>query len=577
MHVVATAGHVDHGKSTLIRALTGMEPDRLAAERARGMSIDLGFCWTTTAEGQPVAFVDVPGHERYLGNALAGVGPAPAVLFTVAADEGWMPQAEEHLAGVDAFGIRHGVLAVTRVDLADPTATTEQARNRLARSSLRDIPTVAVSAVSGVGLGTLLSVLADQLARLTPPDPATPTRLWVDRSFSARGSGTVVTGTLTGGTLTVGDELYVPRLDRRLRVRGLQCLGEPVADATATARVAVNLRHVHADDLSRGDSLVSPADWLRVGAVDVRCHGDLGGGLPREILVHVGTAAVAATTRPLGADLVRLNLSAPLPLHIGDRIALRVPGSRRIAGATVLDPHPPALRRRGAAKARAAQLATVTGVPDADAELDRRGPMREGLLRAVGAPPTATPLVGDWHVSSTSLAAIQAAIHAVVAAAAAPLSVEAVRHQLQLPDVRLVLSLLPDTVRLRAGLVEPATGAPLPPGTQAALDRVRARLVAAPFDAPDALALDRLGVDRAALDAAVRRGQLVRVGPNYLLPDAFERALRQLRTLPQPFTASAARLALNTSRRVIIPLLEHLDQLGATECQPDRRRVVTVR
>ncbi|WBB70076.1 SelB C-terminal domain-containing protein [Micromonospora sp. WMMD812] len=575
MHVVATAGHVDHGKSTLIRALTGMEPDRLAAERSRGMSIDLGFCWTTTAQGQTVAFVDVPGHERYLGNALAGVGPAPAVLFTVAADEGWMPQAEEHLTGIDAFGIRHGVLAVTRADLADPATAMAQARNRLARTSLRDIPALAVSAVSGDGVDTLLSVLDDQLARLTPPGPAAPTRLWVDRSFSARGSGTVVTGTLTGGTITAGDEVYVPRLDRTLRVRGLQCLGQPVDDAPATARVAVNLRHIHAGDLTRGDSLVSPTHWLRVATADVRCHGDSGYDLPREILVHAGTAAIAAATRPLGADTVRLHLSTPLPLHIGDRIALRAPGSRRITGATVLDPQPPALRRRGAARTRAAELATATGIPDTNAELDRRGPVREGLLRALGAPPATSPLVGDWHVSASHIATIGAAIHAVVLAAPGPLSVEAIRQQLELPDARLVAGLLPDTVRLRAGLVEPTNGPPLPPGAQAALDRLEARLAAAPFDAPDGTELAHLGVDHDTLDAAVRQGRLVRIGANYLLPDAPDRAIEALRGLPQPFTASEARLALRTSRRVIIPLLEHLDQLGATECRPDRRRAMS--
>jgi selenocysteine-specific elongation factor len=575
VHVVATAGHVDHGKSTLIRAVTGMEPDRLAAERARGMSIDLGFCWTTTARGQTVAFVDVPGHERYLGNALAGVGPAPAVLFVVAADEGWMPQADEHLAGADAFGIRHGVLAVTRADLADPAAATAQARARLARSSLRDIPAVAVSAVTGTGLDALLSTLERQLDRLAPPGPVVPARLWIDRSFSARGSGTVVTGTLTGGALAVGDEMYVPRLDQILRVRGLQCLGQAVDAAQATARVAVNLRHIHADRLTRGDSLVTPGEWLRVITVDVRQHGDPAHALPREILVHAGTAAVAATARSLGADAVRLCLSTPLPLHIGDRIALRSPGSRRIAGATVLDPYPPQLRRRGAARLRAVELAAVTGVPDAGTELDRRGPVRESLLRAVGAPPATSPLVGDWHVSAAHATRIRTAIHDVVAATPTPLTVETVRHRLDLPDARLVTALLPDTARLHAGLVESTTAAPVPPATRAALDRLRARLTAAPFDAPDAMELDRLGLNRAALDIAVRRGELVRIGAEHLLPDAPDRALAELRVLPQPFTASAARLALHTSRRVIIPLLEHLDRVGATECLADRRRITT--
>ena len=574
MHVVATAGHVDHGKSTLIRALTGMEPDRLAAEQARGMSIDLGFCWTTTPRGETVAFVDVPGHERYLGNALAGVGPAPALLLAVAADEGWMPQAEEHLRAAEAFGIRHGVLAVTRADLADPAAATAEARARLARGALRDVPAVAVSAVTGTGLDALLSTLEDQLAAVTRPDPAAPARLWVDRAFSARGSGTVVTGTLTAGKLSVGDEAYVPRLDRTLRVRGLQSLGQAVDRVEAAARVAVNLRNVPADQLSRGDSLVAPGSWLAVTTVDVRRHDEPRHDMPREILVHAGTAAVAATVRPLGTDALRLTLATPLPLHIGDRIALRAPGSRHIAGATVLDPAPPPLARRGAARQRSAELATATGRPDAAAEVERRGLAQGSLLRALGAPPATAPLPGDWHVSAARATEIREAIHELVAGAPAPLAAEAVRHRLGLPDVRLVKALLPDTVRSRAGLLEPSVAPPVPPATRAALDELLARLADSPFDAPDTAELERLGLDRAALDAAVRRGELIRIGPAHLLPDAPERAAATLRTLPQPFTASAARTALRSSRRVVIPLLEHLDQNDLTKCLPDHRRVV---
>ncbi|HCU48231.1 MAG TPA: selenocysteine-specific translation elongation factor, partial [Micromonosporaceae bacterium] len=162
MHVVATAGHVDHGKSALIKALTGMEPDRWAAERSRGMSIDLGFCWTSRA-GESIAFVDVPGHERFLSNALAGVGCCQAVILVVAADEGWMPQTFEHLDALNALGIRCGVVAVSRSDLADPGPVLAETRERLAGTSLEGIPAVAVSAVSGLGIEDLLAALTPQL------------------------------------------------------------------------------------------------------------------------------------------------------------------------------------------------------------------------------------------------------------------------------------------------------------------------------------------------------------------------------------------------------------------------------
>jgi signal recognition particle receptor subunit beta len=215
MHVVATAGHVDHGKSTLVRALTGMEPDRWAEERRRGLTIDLGFAWLTLPGGERLSFVDVPGHERFVPNMLAGVGPVPAVLFVVAADGGWMPQSAEHLAAIDALGISRGVLAVSRADLADPGPATRRAIGEIGRTSLGRLPSVAVSAVTGQGLPELRSALAELAAGLPAPDPAAPVRLWVDRVFSMTGSGTVVTGTLPAGTVRAGGELLltVDRVD----------------------------------------------------------------------------------------------------------------------------------------------------------------------------------------------------------------------------------------------------------------------------------------------------------------------------------------------------------------------------
>lgn len=208
MHVVATAGHVDHGKSTLVRALTGMEPDRWAEERRRGMTIDLGYAWMRLDDGTRIAFVDVPGHERFITNMLAGIGPVPAVLLVVAADEGWCRQTAEHLAALDALGVRHGVLAVTRSDLGDADLAIGEARDYLADSSLADIEAVAVSPVTGCGLDELRAALLRMTGQLHQPEsPAT--RLWVDRVFSIQGAGTVVTGTLASGRLAVDDELTV--------------------------------------------------------------------------------------------------------------------------------------------------------------------------------------------------------------------------------------------------------------------------------------------------------------------------------------------------------------------------------
>ncbi|MCW2616454.1 MAG: selenocysteine-specific translation elongation factor, partial [Frankiales bacterium] len=283
MRVVATAGHVDHGKSTLVRALTGMEPDRWAEERRRGMTIDLGYAWTSLPSGEVLGFVDVPGHQRFIGNMLAGIGPAPAVLVVVAADEGWRRQSGEHLAAVDALGLQHGLLAVTRSDLADPGPATAEALEHLRGSSLGEVEAVAVAGSTGLGVDELRAALDRLVARLPAPDVGAPVRLWVDRAFTVRGSGTVVTGTLGAGTLRVGDELELR--GRTVRVRGLHSLGEAYDEVRAVARVAVNLRGLERDDVERGDALLTPGSSRSVATVDVRLSTDPR-ELPSELLLH---------------------------------------------------------------------------------------------------------------------------------------------------------------------------------------------------------------------------------------------------------------------------------------------------
>src|SRR5215469_8610404 len=244
MHVVATAGHVDHGKSMLVRALTGMEPDRWEAEQRRGMTIDLGFAWMTLPSVGQVAFVDVPGHERFITNMLAGAGPVPAVMFVVAADEGWKPQSAEHLAAIDALGVRHGILVITRADLADPAPALRQAERKIAATSLGELEAVAVSALTEQGLPDLIEALGRLTARLPEPDPRAGVRLWLDRVFAIKGSGTVVTGTLLAGTIRNGDELTATPSMRTVRARSVQSLGAQAAQVSGVARVALNLRGV---------------------------------------------------------------------------------------------------------------------------------------------------------------------------------------------------------------------------------------------------------------------------------------------------------------------------------------------
>ena len=389
MYVVATAGHVDHGKSTLVRALTGMEPDRWAEERRRGMTIDLGYAWMTLSPGEKLAFVDVPGHERFVPNMLAGLGPVPAVMFVVAADGGWMPQSAEHLAAVDALGVRHGILVVTRADLADPGPATRQALAEIGKTSLGRVEAISVSAVTGQGLHELRTALSRLLAELRDQargsagqsaSAVDPVRLWIDRSFTIRGAGTVVTGTLPAGTVRNGQELLLSPSLQSVRVRGLQALGEPADQVAGVARVALNLRGVPADLPARGMALIEPDRWTLATELDVRITppaADPQPKFPPELVLHIGAARSRARLRILGtaglAIYARLRLRDPLPLHVGDRVLLRDPGAAGLAiyGATVLDPAPPPLARRGAGAAAVRELSTWPDVPTA-ADLLRR-------------------------------------------------------------------------------------------------------------------------------------------------------------------------------------------------------------
>jgi selenocysteine-specific elongation factor len=520
---------------------------------------------------------------------LAGIGPVPAVLFVVAADGGWMPQSTEHLDALDALGVRHGVLAVTRSDLTDPGPALAAARERLARTSLGGgVPAVAVSAVTGAGLDELRAALDRMLAAVPVPAADEPVRLWVDRAFTIRGSGTVVTGTLGAGTLRVGDELSLDGTP--VAVRGLQSLEWPVSSVVGTARVAVNLRGVPVSAVGRGAALVTPGAWTAASVLDVAVSA---GDLPAELTLHAGSAAVPVRVRQLGDAAARLSLRRPLPLHVGDRMLLRDPGRHAVlAGVTVLDVDPPALRRRGAAAERAKVLAGLDGTPDGAGELARRGAVQASRLRAMGvpAPPTAVP-AGDWLVDPDHVARWRAALVRAVAehAEAHPLEhglpLEAARQRLGLPDARILTALLAlpaagtrpgAELGLRDGRIVGAAGVGLPAGIRAGVEAVRADLADSPFVAPEAYRLAELGLGRRELAAAVRAGALFRVADGiYLLPGADTAAAAALAGLPQPFTLSEARRALGTTRRVAVPLLELLDARGLTHRAPDDRRTLT--
>lgn len=604
MPVVATAGHVDHGKSTLVRALTGIEPDRWEEERRRGLTIDLGYAWMPLPDGGALAFVDVPGHRRFIGNMLAGLGPAPAVLFVVAADEGWRAQSSEHLAACAALGLRHGLLVLTRTDLTTPEHAARVragALARLARAGLTEVAAVSCSARTGAGMAEVRAGLERLAGALPAPATQGRVRLWVDRSFPIRGAGTVVTGTLGEGTIAVGDDLEL--LDgvggaRPVRVRGLHTLEHPRERVAATARVAVNLRGVPAAAVRRGAALVTPGSWRGTDVVDVRLSRDAA-ALPGRLTLHVGTAAVPARLRPLSGAAARLLLPAALPLAPGDRAVLRDPGAATatvgeaaadcITGVLVVDADPPPLRRRGEGAARGGVVAAAEGRLDLGTEVGRRGHLAVAAAVALGLPdlpeaglPPGVRRVADRYVADRTWALWRDALAGALARRAASdpldprLTFEAARSAAGLPDLRLVAPLARAAGLATADgrVADPARGVDLgaaEPGLQALLER----LAADPFAAPEAAELAAAGLGPRQLAAAAGAGRLLRLPGDVVLdPQAAGRAMRVLAGLPQPFTMSQARQALGTSRRVAVPLLEHLDDRGWTRRVDGRLRVV---
>jgi selenocysteine-specific elongation factor len=616
--VMATAGHVGHGKSALVRALTGMEPDR-GEEHARGPGTDLGCAWLSLASGDRLAFIDVPGDERAVPNMIAGAAMVPAVLFVVAADHGWSAQSAEHLALVDSLGIRHALLAVTRADLADPGAALAEASEAIAASSLGRVAAFAVSAVTGQGLPALAGALARLAGGLPVPDPAAPVRLWVDRVFSADGGGTGVTGTLPAGTVRVGDVLVITPAMRPVRVQRIQAFGEPVTELTGPARASVSLRGASHERVGKGMALVQPGRWTLTDVVDVRLtlprdeppgQGSLeptapgrARRLPRTVTLHAGTARAAARVRSLSERIARVTWREPIPLHVGERLVLRDQGARvrpRPADAAsgragwpaahsvvALDVAPPALGRRGAGASAAAELESWPDPPVAADLLHRHGLLRASALLAMGVDEHPEPVAGEWLADRGHWADLADRLGEAVTAQAAReplapgLTVEAARAAVGLPDRRLIDALVRPPLRLREGLVHiTAAGGgdvQVSAAVAAAVRILLSDLATAPFASPDADRLRHLGLDLRAITAAENAGLLLRISDHIVLaPGADALAGRVLAGLPQPFTAAEARQALKTTRRVAIPLLEFLDRAGVTQRLPDdRRRLVS--
>ena len=563
MRVIATAGHVDHGKSSLVLALTGTDPDRFAEEKRRGLTIDLGFAHAVLPSGEGISFIDVPGHIRFLRNMLAGVGGIDACLFVVAATEGWKPQSEEHLRILELLGARHGVIALTKVDLVDDEwrdIATLEVLDHVAGTFLADAPIIGVSAPTGAGLDELRDAL-DTLVATTPQaiDRERP-RLWVDRVFAAKGSGTVVTGTLTDGSLQVDDRVAVGSRHDDVRVRSIQSLGNTMQHIGAGNRVALNLSGVEHTEVSRGDAVVHPKQWRPTNRFDASLH--VLERLEHEVsrrgayVAYIGSGEFTVKLRVLGDEaiqpgangLIRLHLPEALPLLPGDRFILRESGrNETVGGGEVLDISPVL----PASKARPNR--------DINRVIAERGWVTvDELVLLTGERLEAT--IGQWVVTAGAVDALRASVLERVGAAG-PLGLDIA----SLDDrERAVLATI-ETVDIDNGRAREAeVRDPL------ADHPFVAALLAGRFTPPDAT-----NVDKTELRLLIRSARVVERDGIYFHPQTIDDAARAAAALltenPDGFTVAQFRDVTGSTRKHALPLAAELDARGITRRRDDLR------
>ncbi len=563
MRVVATAGHVDHGKSSLVLALTGTDPDRFAEEKRRGLTIDLGFAHLTVPSGEEIGLVDVPGHVRFLRNMLAGVGGVDACLFVVAATEGWKPQSEEHLRILQLLGLRHGVVVLTKRDLVDDEwleLQTLDVGDHLAGTFLADAPIVPVSSTSGAGLDDLRAALDALVARTQPSLDRGRPRLWIDRAFAAKGSGTVITGTLTGGALSIDQRVDIVPAGHEARVRSIQSHGRALDRVGPGHRVALNLGGVDHHLLTRGDAIVSGAQWLPTQRFDASL--DVLTSLDHEVsrrgayMAYIGSGEWPVKVRILGdraivpgeSGRVRVHLASPLPLVMGDRFILRESGrNETIGGGEVLDVAPVL----PASKAR----------PDRSVEriVRERGWVRADVLTALTGT-AVVPTVDTWVVDPDALEAMHESLRArITAAGASGLDLAALDER-----ERLVAPTLAG-MRIEAGRVRPAD----------AVDEFADHPLAAALAAGGTTPPDIAPADRSALRELVRRGVVVERDGIAFHIGAIDTAARAMAALlrehPDGITMAQFRDALGVTRKYALPLANELDARGITRRRGDLR------
>jgi len=567
--IVGTAGHVDHGKSTLVRALTGTDPDRLAEERRRGLTIELGFAHTVLPSGATLSIVDVPGHVRFIANMLAGAGSVDAVLFVVAATEGWMPQSEEHLRILELLGVRRGIVVLTMADLVDDEWRELQqldVADHLAGSFLADAPLVSVSAVTGQGIERLIEAIDAMLADEPPMDAASGLvaidrpRLWIDRSFAIAGAGTVVTGSLTGGGLRVDETIDVVPQRRTARIRGLQVHGHAVPTAAAGTRVAVNLAGIDHDHVGRGDALVHVAQWRPTKRLDASLHvlETLGHVVSRRgaFTAFIGSGQYPVRVRILGAEsirpggdgLVRLHLTTAVAVRPGDRFVVRESGrDETVGGGEVLDVAPIRPASKAAPDRRVQRVIDEHGWIAVDELAALTGEQRQ-------------PTAGIWVISDATLASVVERIESAVAGGG-PAGVDVAMFDERQRAVLTTLEAftVADGRVRRADAIDPL------------LEHPAVAALAAEGVAPSPPA----GIERPDLRQLVRRGVLWERDGIFFHQRSIDLAIVAVQALatshPDGFTVGDLRDALGVTRKFAVPIATELDSRGLTRRNGDLR------
>lgn len=603
MPIIATAGHVDHGKSTLVLALTGIDPDRLEEEKRRGLTIDLGFAFFTTPSGKQVGIVDVPGHEKFIKNMLAGVGAIDLNLFIVAANEGWKQQSQEHLDIMDLLGVSSAIVVITKVDSVSPDeveVTRLAVEEQINGTSLEGSPILEVSATKGTGLTELIQAIDDALSPPVAAAERRRTRMWIDRAFTIKGSGTVVTGTLDGGALRVNQEVEILPAQRRARIRTIQSHNQEVTVVEPGNRTALNLAGVERTTVARGDSLTLPGTWRPTEKILAHLRFLDNDFEPRSgtgYKFHVGSIEIEAAVRlygekpgPGGEALALVLLEKPATLEFHDRFILRDSGRHQtVGGGVVLEAHPEPLGRSANVLRAAAQARR--GAPDRAAYLNillsEQGHLRSdevlirtGLAKTFHDPQGALSL-GDYLVSRPWFEKTSARIIGLLRAYQDANPVDAgmpltdLRKDLHL-DQEIVEAVLKELARSKTAIadstvVRTADFVPqtVGPEQQRLIDQLREAGIAP----PTMVELNQQH-GQALIRAMIRSGDLVQVNPFVFSTEYITQLKATIAgrvTEHGPFTVADFRDLVGTTRKYAVPLLEFLDQAGFTARRGDVR------